>query len=182
MVARLFDGCGVLPSGIMTSHSTRAPLMRVLSGKTRTGLRTQSELLPSACLVELPSKPQRGSCSSVGKPSYSLICVLPRRFGTGVYPSSHKYSSLYFVIPRLSSVEAAKTEEPRRIPGHRRPAPALARGMPNGPGGSGFVASLAGTGADSGRFLPFGSRDSPAGRAPPRRLTCGQACPFEERA
>jgi hypothetical protein len=27
-----------------------------------------------------------------------LICVFPRRFGTGVYPSSHMYSSLYFVI------------------------------------------------------------------------------------
>ena len=61
MVARLFEGCGVLPSGIMTSHITNAPLMRAPSGKTATGLRTQSELLPSACMVELPSKPHSGS-------------------------------------------------------------------------------------------------------------------------
>jgi hypothetical protein len=27
-----------------------------------------------------------------------LICVLPRRFGVGVYPSSQIYSSLYLVI------------------------------------------------------------------------------------
>src|ERR1700733_13605737 len=98
MVARLFDACGVTPSGIMTSHNTMAPLVRSLSRKTRTGFRTQSELLPSACLVELPSKPHNGSCSSDGKLSYSLICVLPRRLGTGVYPSSHTYSSLYFVM------------------------------------------------------------------------------------
>src|ERR1700704_6430575 len=98
MVARLFDGCGVLPSGIMTSHITRTPFLRAPSGNTRTGLRTQSELFPSACMVELPSKPHSGSCSSVGNESYSLICVLPRRFGVGVYPSSQIYSSLYFVI------------------------------------------------------------------------------------
>ena len=35
-------------------------------------------------MVELPSKPHSGSCSSVGKLLYSLIWVLPRRFGTGV--------------------------------------------------------------------------------------------------
>src|SRR6187200_2602965 len=98
MVARLLDGCGVFPSGIITSHSTIAPLMRWLSGTTRTGFSTQSELRPSACIVELPSKPQSGSCSSVGKLSNSLIWVLPRIFGTGVYPSSQIYSSLYFVI------------------------------------------------------------------------------------
>src|ERR1700693_1573045 len=101
MVARLFDGCGVRPSGIMTSHNTMAPFVRWLSGKTRTGFRTQSELLPSACMVELPSKPHKGSCSSDGKLSYSLICVFPRRLGTGVYPSSHMYSSLYLVIAGL---------------------------------------------------------------------------------
>ncbi len=84
MVARVFDGCGVTPSGIMTSHITRAPFVRSLSGKTATGLSTQSELLPSACSVELPSKPQSGSSSSDGKLSNSLICVLPRRLGTGV--------------------------------------------------------------------------------------------------
>ena len=84
MVARLLDGCGVLPSGIMTSHITSTPFLRSLSGYTATGLSTQSELRPSACMVELPSKPHSGSCSSDGKLSNSLICVLPRRFGTGV--------------------------------------------------------------------------------------------------
>src|SRR5213592_2027773 len=98
MVARLFEGCGVLPSGIMTSHITSTPLLRAPSGKTRTGLSTQSELLPSACMVELPSKPHSGSCSSVGNESNALIWVLPRKFGVGVYPSSQIYSSLYFVI------------------------------------------------------------------------------------
>ena len=34
--------------------------------------------------------------------SNSLICVLPRRLGTGVYPSSQMYSSLYFAIAALS--------------------------------------------------------------------------------
>src|SRR6267143_5004893 len=98
MVARLLVACGVTPSGIMTSHITRTPLVRAPSGKTATGLSTQSELLPSACMVELPSKPHSGSCSSVGNESNSLICVLPRRFGIGVYPSSQIYSSLYLVI------------------------------------------------------------------------------------
>src|SRR5712671_1811998 len=82
----------------MTSHMTSAPFFFVVSGKTATGLSTQSELWPSACRVELPSKPHSGSCSSVGNESNSLICVLPRRFGVGVYPSSQIYSSLYFVI------------------------------------------------------------------------------------
>ena len=49
MVARAFVGWGVTPSGIMTSHMTRTPFLRVLSKKTETGFRTQSELLPSAC-------------------------------------------------------------------------------------------------------------------------------------
>ncbi len=31
-VARLLDGCGVMPSGIMTSHITRAPFLRAGSG------------------------------------------------------------------------------------------------------------------------------------------------------
>jgi len=43
----------------------------VLSGgvgiRRETGWRTQSELWPSACRVELPSKPQFGSSSSFGK-------------------------------------------------------------------------------------------------------------------
>src|ERR1700754_608678 len=52
-------------------------------------------------MVELPSKPHSGSCSSVGNELNSLIWVLPRRFGTGVYPSSQMYSSLYLVIEPL---------------------------------------------------------------------------------
>src|SRR6266705_901211 len=82
----------------MTSHITSTPLVRAPSGKTRTGFSTQSELWPSACMVELPSKPHNGSCSSVGNESNSLICVLPRKLGVGVYPSSQIYSSLYLVI------------------------------------------------------------------------------------
>src|SRR6202022_1296330 len=130
MVARLFEAWGVLPSGIMTSHITRTPLVRASSGKTRTGLRTQSELLPSACIVELPSKPHSGSCSSVGNESNSLICVLPRRFGVGVYPSSQIYSSLYFVIELSHELMMRKVETEAsnrsllvttRLPGHRRP-------------------------------------------------------------
>src|SRR6187402_1078308 len=91
-----------------------------------TGLSTQSELWPSACRVELPSKPHRGSCSRVGNESNSLICVLPRRFGVGVYPSSQIYSSLYFVI-ELSHVGDAKgagTETllvATHVPGRHRP-------------------------------------------------------------
>jgi len=98
MVARLFEAWGVTPSGIMTSHITSTPFVRAASGKTRTGFSTQSELCPSACMVELPSKPHSGNSSSVGKLSYVLIWVFPRRFGVGVYPSSQMYSSLYFVI------------------------------------------------------------------------------------
>jgi len=44
-----------------------------------------------------------GSCSSAGNESNSLICVLPRKFGVGVYPSSQIYSSLYLVIEPLMS-------------------------------------------------------------------------------
>ena len=61
MVAREFEGCGVTPSGIMTSHMTSAPFERAASGKTATGLSTQSDEWPSACIVEEPSKPQSGS-------------------------------------------------------------------------------------------------------------------------
>src|SRR3954453_12885069 len=102
MVARLFDGCGVLPSGIITSHITSTPLVRPPSGNTATGLSTQSDECPSACKVEEPSNPHSGSCSRVGNESNSLIWVLPRRFGVGIYPSSQMYSSLYLVITGLS--------------------------------------------------------------------------------
>src|ERR1700733_14120506 len=76
-----------------------------------TGFSTQSELWPSACKVELPSKPHSGSCSSVGNDANSLIWVLPRKFGVGVYPSSQIYSSLYFVIePLLIFSKGGRTE------------------------------------------------------------------------
>src|ERR1700760_3777984 len=58
----------------------------------------QSELLPSACMVELPSNPQRGRSARVGDSSNAFICVLPRRLGTGCLPSSQMYSSLYLVM------------------------------------------------------------------------------------
>src|SRR6267143_5772527 len=110
----------------MTSHITRTPLVRAPSGKTRTGLRTQSELLPSACMVELPSKPHSGSCSSVGNESNSLIFVLPRRFGVGVYPSSQIYSSLYLVIEVSHELMMRKRGNrgllvTTSVPGHHRP-------------------------------------------------------------
>src|ERR1700687_4546149 len=126
MVARLLVACGVLPSGIMTSHMTSTPLVRAPSGYTATGLSTQSELWPSACMVELPSKPHSGSCSSAGNESYSLICVLPRRFGVGVYPSSQIYSSLYLVIEFSHELMMRKAGNrslvvTTSVPGHHRP-------------------------------------------------------------
>src|SRR5436190_14338719 len=75
-----------------------------------TGFSTQSELWPSACSVEEPSKPHSGSWSSVGNDANSLICVLPRRFGVGVYPSSQIYSSLYLVIEPLLSLMLISAE------------------------------------------------------------------------
>jgi len=84
IVAREFETCGVTPSGIMTSAMTSTPFLRVLSGNTATGFNTQSELLPSACWVELPSKPQFGSSESLGKLLNSLICVLLRRLANGL--------------------------------------------------------------------------------------------------
>src|SRR6202171_6004575 len=91
-----------------------------------TGWSTQAELWPSACMVELPSKPHSGSCSSVGNESYSLICVLPRRFGVGVYPSSQIYSSLYLVIEFSHELMMRKAGNrslvvTTSVPGHHRP-------------------------------------------------------------
>ena len=83
MVARVLRRMRGLPSGIMTSHITSAPFFWVGVGIDRDGLSMQSELLPSAWRVELPSKPHIGSSSSFGKLSNSLIWVLPRRLGTG---------------------------------------------------------------------------------------------------
>ena len=80
--ARLFDGCGV-PSGSSTSHITSIAFARPGSGKSATGCRKQSELEPSACRVELPSKFHTGRSSSVGSPSNATIFVFERRFGVG---------------------------------------------------------------------------------------------------
>jgi hypothetical protein len=77
------------------------PFVLAASGKTATGFNTQPELWPSACRVDEPSKPHSGSCSKVENAANSLIWVLPRKFGVGVYPSSQMYSSLYFVIEPL---------------------------------------------------------------------------------
>src|SRR3954451_24938470 len=77
-------------------------------------------------MVDEPSKPHSGNCSSVGNESNSLICVFPRRFGVGVYPSSQIYSSLYFVI-ELSHELMMRRWRNRRLlaptdgPGHHRP-------------------------------------------------------------
>ena len=71
--------------------------------------------------------PTAGAVRASGKLSNSLICVLPRRFGVGVYPSSQIYSSLYFVIEishelmmHLEGVEPAPAGA-TRLPGHHRP-------------------------------------------------------------
>src|SRR5260370_40403094 len=87
-------------------------------------------------MVELPSKPHSGSCSSAGNESNSLICVLPRKFGVGVYPSSHIYSSLYLVIEPLLSFMLwnagnRSLEGPRtRVPGTRQGVCYQARKVP----------------------------------------------------
>src|ERR1700761_4313414 len=73
-------------------------------------------------MVELPSKPHSGSCSSVGNESNSLIWVLPRRFGTGVYPSSQIYSSLYLVIEPLK-LTMRKVRKPKPMGAARIPRP-----------------------------------------------------------
>src|SRR5208282_817789 len=96
MVARALVECGV-PSACITSLRTRYAFERVASGYSATGFSTQSELLPSACMVELPSKPQLGISARVGGCSNDLSRLLPRRPGTGLVPSSQMYSSLYFV-------------------------------------------------------------------------------------
>src|SRR5439155_19124066 len=77
---------------------TSTALARAGSGKSATGCNTQSELDPSACFVELPSKFQTGSCPRLGSPASSTIFVLLRRFGVGSYPSSQMYSALNFAI------------------------------------------------------------------------------------
>src|SRR5580698_2499513 len=68
----------------------------------------QSDLLPSACIVELPSKPQRGISASEGVEANSLIWVFPRSSGMGFLPSSQMYSSLYFAIALLRDAKDAR--------------------------------------------------------------------------
>src|SRR5580658_10192698 len=65
----------------------------------------QSDLLPVACMVELPSNPHKGRSARVGDLSNSLILVLPRSSGMGFFPSSQMYSSLYFDMVLLSCQE-----------------------------------------------------------------------------
>src|SRR5580704_17389405 len=93
----MFVECGV-PSGCTTPQRTMYASLRLASGYRATGFRIQSDLLPSACMVELPSKPQRGRSASVGGLSKDFSWVLPRSSGTGFLPSSQIYSSLYFVM------------------------------------------------------------------------------------
>src|ERR1700722_12607952 len=97
MVARMLVGCGV-PSGCITSLSTMYPSLRAASGYRATGFRIQSDLCPSACIVELPSNPHKGRSPSVGGAANSLSVVLPRNSGMGFLPSSQIYSNLYFFI------------------------------------------------------------------------------------
>src|SRR5208283_2414822 len=94
----------------MTSLRTIKASLRLASGYRATGFSTQSELFPSACMVELPSKPQLGKSARVGGCSNGLIRVLPRSSGTGCLPSSQMYSSLYFVIALLKLGEMEKTQ------------------------------------------------------------------------
>src|ERR1019366_7541842 len=94
----------------MTSQRTIYASLRLASKYCATGFRIQSELLPSACIVELPSKPQSGRSARVGGFSNDLIVVLPRSSGTGFLPSSQMYSSLYFVM-----VFGGSRSEERRV-------------------------------------------------------------------
>ena len=99
MVARPLDSCGV-PSALSTSVITRKAFLRPGSGYRATGLSRQSEALPSACAVELPSNAHIGQSSSAS-PKLVSTRVLLRRFWVGEKPSSQMYSSLVF-IPLLA--------------------------------------------------------------------------------
>src|SRR5690348_10865454 len=81
-------------------------------------------------MVELPSKPHSGSSPSEGNVSNSFICVLPRRLGVGVYPSSQMYSSLYFVI---ASPLKLLTKDVLGSPGRLRRLAANSRGFKHQP-------------------------------------------------
>src|ERR1700726_4894242 len=94
----------------MTSLRTIYAFLGLASGYRATGFSTQSELLPSACMVELPSKPQLGRSARAGGCSNALSRLLPRRSGTGFFPSSQMYSSLYFVIVFGGSVGSGHSD------------------------------------------------------------------------
>ena len=63
---------------------TSAAFARAGSRKIATGLSTQSELLPSAWRVELPSKPQSGQLVERREASNSSTLVLPAQVGHGL--------------------------------------------------------------------------------------------------
>ena len=70
--------------------------------------------------------PTAEAAPASGNELNSLICVLPRRFGVGVYPSSQIYSSLYFVIEPLMSLMLRNVEN-RSLVGHHHVYPATIR-------------------------------------------------------
>jgi len=73
IVAAVLVGWGS-PLGSITSFMTRKLSFRVQSGKNATGLSRQSELLPSACCVELRRSPAGcvGKCKSGDIAVYDL--------------------------------------------------------------------------------------------------------------
>ena len=73
-------------------HATRGP------EKPATGLSRQSESLPSACSVELPSKDHIGAIFELTtkiRPYLGSCCV---DFVLALYPSSQIYSNLLFMM------------------------------------------------------------------------------------
>jgi hypothetical protein len=140
----------------MTSPRTIYAFLRLASGYRATGFSTQSELLPSACMVELPSKPQLGRAARVGGCSNSLSRVLPRRPGTGRLPSSQMYSSLYFVMVCGGTVSsAAPFLQLHRDPFRASVVRSTRRGCGMPGAGSNMRAGLGTLNVkDSGRVLP----------------------------
>src|SRR6056300_1571189 len=98
-VALVFVECGV-PSGFITSHKTRKLVIPVSSKGlpyNRTGFKTQSEKLPSACWVDDPSKDHSGQSLTLLTESFTILTLL-LRLGSGLYPSSQTYSSFVFIF------------------------------------------------------------------------------------
>ena len=88
------DECGE-PSAFSTSVITRYPLDLSGSGNIDTGFSRQSELFPSACCVELPSKDHIGQSSIFPEKSLSILVLLLRDW-VGLKPSNQIYSNLDF--------------------------------------------------------------------------------------